>query len=272
MKCAFPVEIGPHRDQVSCGKCMPCRINHMRRWLGRLLLESLCHQFTWFMTLTYDDDHLPVRKGPDGSAIRDLCKEDLQKWIKRCRKAGIRFRYFAVGEYGEKTERPHYHAIVFGPPLEEAERMQELWGLGFTSGAPADIRSMRYTLGYVLKKMTRVDEDDPRQRPPEFALYSRRPPIGWPGMKFLIEPYKTSQGRLVLDINGDIQRLFRSDGSNLPLEYRMAQYIRGLLGIPTSAADRPKFNYDDLKGLSNLRDMQDLHDKLRRQRHRGRTL
>lgn len=60
-----------------------------------------------FITLTYDDDHLPKDGG--------ITKIELQKFIKRFRKTKKnKIKYYACGEYGELNGRPHYHAILFG--------------------------------------------------------------------------------------------------------------------------------------------------------------
>ena len=80
----------------------------------RLWHELPYHQSSIFLTLTYDDDNLP----PNAS----LSKSDLQKFFKRLRKdlsyVDRKIKYFAAGEYGPKTNRPHYHAIVFGLSLQ----------------------------------------------------------------------------------------------------------------------------------------------------------
>jgi hypothetical protein len=66
-----------------------------------------------FVTWTYANEYLP----PNGS----LVKRDFQLMMKflrfeLCKRHGkdYRIKYFAVGEYGGVTKRPHYHAIIFG--------------------------------------------------------------------------------------------------------------------------------------------------------------
>nr|WAE43903.1 MAG: replication initiator protein [Microviridae sp.] len=71
-----------------------------------------------FITLTYDDEHLP----PNAS----LVKNDLQLFFKRLRKSlepyKRKIKYFASGEYGSTTNRPHYHMIVFGLDLSKDDK------------------------------------------------------------------------------------------------------------------------------------------------------
>jgi hypothetical protein len=111
-----PVKIedgSPQGLYVPCGKCIACRIARTREWTVRIMHEMSCHDNAVFATLTYDDDHLP----PD----RSISKDELQRFIKRLRKelGDRKIRYFACGEYGETTNRPHYHAIIFGLGLTE---------------------------------------------------------------------------------------------------------------------------------------------------------
>ena len=95
---------------VPCGKCLACSSNYRRDWVARMLLESQAHSDSVFITLTYSDENLPDR----GS----LVKRDLQLFLKRLRRRLDRLnrdkiRYFACGEYGDNTNRPHYHAIIW---------------------------------------------------------------------------------------------------------------------------------------------------------------
>ena len=122
MQCTSPIRlykgvnslVYPDGLVVPCGKCLSCRIAKRREWTMRLWHELPYHQSSIFLTLTYDDDNLP----PNAS----LSKSDLQKFFKRLRKdlsyVDRKIKYFAAGEYGPKTNRPHYHAIVFGLSLQ----------------------------------------------------------------------------------------------------------------------------------------------------------
>lgn len=158
--------------QVPCGKCTGCRADQALMWSIRAYHESTLHTQNSFVTLTYDEKHLPVDAKLD--------KAHLQLFFKRFRRSGNRVRYFACGEYGEQSRRPHYHAIIFGQDfLGDAIRINdqlysspflaERWGLGFVSVAPVNMQSICYVCGYTQKKAGDPDT---------FTLMSRRPGIG----------------------------------------------------------------------------------------------
>lgn len=126
---------------VPCGRCLGCRLDYSRQWADRCLAELAYHDSAYFVTLTYDEEHLPWSKYPalkDGSMPDEstgevseeqldwftsmtLCKRDVQLFMKRLRKAypDDKIRYFGCGEYGPKTFRPHYHLILFGLHLDD---------------------------------------------------------------------------------------------------------------------------------------------------------
>ena len=143
-------------------------------WSVRCYHESTQHDKTSFITLTYNDENLPS----DGR----IEKKHLQNFFKRLRKRypPQSLRYFACGEYGDQTNRPHYHAIIFGEDfrfdkvdinseLYTSPFLESVWGFGNVSIAPVTMASICYVCGYVTKKM-----DDPDT----FNLMSRRPGIG----------------------------------------------------------------------------------------------
>lgn len=107
---------------IPCGTCLGCRVDKSREWANRLLLEKEYYpdDQCYFITLTYDDDHVPYTYYPDpdsGEAqpALTLSSDDLQRFLKRLRyHAKVPLRFFGCGEYGPQTFRPHYHLIVFG--------------------------------------------------------------------------------------------------------------------------------------------------------------
>lgn len=176
---------------VPCGQCILCRLEHARQWAVRITHEATLHDANSFITLTYKDEHLP----PYGS----LHYEHLQKFWKRLRKKLGKLRYFAVGEYGDKTLRPHYHACLFGHAFIDGRiflrqkptllwthpLLEEAWGHGNVSVGALTFESAQYTASYVTKKLNnkrkyvRVDEETgeliPLIQPRAFP--SRRPGI-----------------------------------------------------------------------------------------------
>lgn len=183
--------------QVPCGRCIGCRLEKSRQWAVRCVHEAQLYESNAFVTLTYNDDHLPA----DGS----LSVREMQLFMKRLRKRfGKGIRFMLCGEYGEKLGRPHYHACLFNiefPDLalwrvHNGERyyvsqiLNEIWGKGFCIVGNVTFESAAYVARYVTKKVNgekadghycKVDEEtgeilfDVR---PEFATMSRRPGLG----------------------------------------------------------------------------------------------
>lgn len=156
--------------QVPCGRCDGCRADKARMWSIRCYHEASLHSQNSFITLTYEQ------------APPALVKKDLQDFFKRLRHR-FKFRYFACGEYGETTRRPHYHALIFGQDFRNAgdgvisisdelysnQVLADAWGHGMVSAADVNMATCCYVAGYVFKKVG--DEDT-------FTLMSRRPGIG----------------------------------------------------------------------------------------------
>lgn len=158
------------RLELPCGKCPACRADQSMMWSVRCYQEASLHKQNSFITLTYDEANVPP----------ELQKEDLQKFFKRLRHHYGKFRYFACGEYGEQTRRPHYHALIFGHDfLAGAESLDEkhfinpvlteIWGQGHTVVDPVNMATCCYVSGYTNKK---------NADPDTFTLMSRRPGIG----------------------------------------------------------------------------------------------
>ena len=188
--------------ELPCGQCSGCRLERSRQWAMRCVHEAQLHEDNIFITLTYDNEHLPY----GGS----LYYRDFQLFMKRLlvhadrhlkRHPGIRF--YMCGEYGENFGRPHYHAVMFnydlpdkklfkmerGNPLYTSEILSELWGKGLTSVGGVTFQSAAYVARYIMKKVTgdaaedhytRIDPETGEvfERVPEFTNMSRRPGIG----------------------------------------------------------------------------------------------
>lgn len=130
-----------------------------------------------FITLTYDTLHIPIT--PNG--LLTLSKTDVQLFLKRLRKkqCGILpspIRYYCVGEYGGRTQRPHYHIILFNAELE---LIQPAWKQGHIYYGKVSGASVGYTLKYMSKnkKQFRKNPDDDRH--PEFGLMSKGLGLGY---------------------------------------------------------------------------------------------
>lgn len=181
---------------IPCGQCVGCRLEHARQWAMRCLHEKKLHRENCFITLTYDNDHLP-----EGGT---LVKRDLQLFLKRLRKRfGEGIRFYACGEYGDVSSRPHYHLLLFNHnfrdrkvfgkrdakhPVFLSAELDAIWGKGLAVVGDITFESAAYVARYVMKKVTgdradkhyaRLDADGRVYRLlPEFTVMSRRPGIG----------------------------------------------------------------------------------------------
>ena len=160
-----------------CGWCLPCRINKARTWQHRIILESKSHLQNSFVTLTYSDEQIPFND--NGDLV--LFKPDLQNYMKRLRKIkqNERIRYFAVGEYGTKSNRPHYHLCLFGLGADSGDHIADAWTLkkepiGFVHVGNITPESARYIAGYTIKKLTRKNDERLNGKPPEFMISSKK--------------------------------------------------------------------------------------------------
>lgn len=156
---------------VPCGSCPMCRKERAREWKLRLVHESQYHELFQFVTLTYDDDHL---------SSSSLVKSDLQKFFKRLRKiTGRSFKYFACGEYGPKTWRPHFHFIIFD--FFSNDVYERCWSLGFVKvGNKCSDEAISYVAGYVDKKvMDKAKNYTSRGLTPPFLLCSQGLGLQW---------------------------------------------------------------------------------------------
>lgn len=110
-------EMYPMYLQVPCGKCLLCRDKKKREWSFRAVCENVYSTSQpLFITMTYNNKHLPKY---------GVFKEEVQCFMKRLRikldrnKIKHNIRYFAVGEYGSKSGRPHYHMILWNFPTDK---------------------------------------------------------------------------------------------------------------------------------------------------------
>lgn len=191
---------------VPCGQCIECRLDRSREWAIRCVHEASLHEANSFVTLTYNDEHLPKDKS--------LVKAHMQKFFKRLRwkfaekhnnDLGIEqknIRYYYCGEYGEKNDRPHYHACLFnchfpdktlwrtinGNRLYLSKTLSELWPFGFSTIGDVTFESAAYVARYITKKVTGkpalyhyTDFDSKgeirSERLPEYTNMSKRPAI-----------------------------------------------------------------------------------------------
>lgn len=183
---------------LPCGQCVGCRLERSRQWAIRCVHEAQLHEENCFLTLTYDDDHIPDPPS--------LTYSHFQKFMKRLRKAHPRrrIRFYMCGEYGELLGRPHYHACLFGyrpsdlVPIQgigtqnvlyRSAELERLWSYGYSSVAQVTFESAAYVARYVMKKITGnraeahyrktdLKTGEIYQQVPEFTRMSLKPGIG----------------------------------------------------------------------------------------------
>ena len=193
--------------QIPCGECIGCRLDYSRDWANRCMLELGYHDHSAFVTLTYDDAHIPYSTvtDPDTGEIafnQTLNKRDFQLFMKRLRKNyHNRFpdrpelRFYACGEYGSQTYRPHYHAIIYGLALDDlqfyrctpngdilytSEFLSDCWQhQGYVVVGEVTWESCAYVARYIMKKLKGQFAEfyETTNITPEFTLMSRRPGI-----------------------------------------------------------------------------------------------
>ena len=169
----MPAKAEPLR--LPCGQCIGCRLDRSRHWATRCMHEARMHDQNSFITLTYDEDHLPL----DGS----LVLPHWQNFMKKLRHVAAEFtdqklKFFHCGEYGEQFKRPHYHALIFG--FDFADRrlwkvsnditvytsaaLDALWGQGFCTVGDVTWESAAYCARYTLKKVNGPLEKKPSKK------------------------------------------------------------------------------------------------------------
>lgn len=189
MQCPNPIRLKGNID-VPCGICEICLSNKRAEWTIRIEKELKNSASGWFVTLTYDDDNLPLM---EDTLYQTLCKKDLQLFLKRLRKYNTKMiqeynkglkvserplkmipvRFYAVGEYGSKTYRPHYHVILFNVNSKTKDKIIDIWKLGNCHIGTLTSKSIHYVTKYMIN---RHDYHHGVTKP--FTTMSRRPGIG----------------------------------------------------------------------------------------------
>lgn len=231
-KCLQPFYVKQSGFYAPCGKCAYCLSRRKSDWTTRCSHELTHSDFGYFITLTYDQDHIPEKYS--------LRKKDFQDFMKRFRyyigkSCSYTIKYFAAGEYGTKTHRPHYHAAVFfrsrvqKQPLLSAQdfsnqRMVQAhivslftkaWDKGHVEVSQLNKDRCAYTVGYCQKKLFQTRAYSGKVERP-FQLTS-----SGIGRSYCLSCANTLRRNLCLHINGYVKALPR--------------YYRKLLGLTAEA-------------------------------------
>lgn len=203
---AFEKDRNPDLTMIPCGKCLGCRLDYSRQWADRMMLQLETSKTGMFITMTYDNDHVPVAFDENDIPIGlTLNKKDFQDFFKRLRRefdgkdghpGPYLLKYYAAGEYGSTTFRPHGHCIIFGIGLDQipdlvsmgcnnlhqeffkSDFLSSVWSNGSVLVSDVSYQTCAYVARYVTKKafadvtMKKLGVEE------EFSLMSRRPGIG----------------------------------------------------------------------------------------------
>lgn len=213
------VERKDHREiKLPCGNCIGCRIAKREAWAVRCWCESRMHRSNAFITLTYDEAHMPYDLSLDYSHV--------QKWLRAMRQAVGPFSFFAAGEYGDAYLRPHYHVLAFGLDLADrvkcnsvfsrhdvftSETVSRFWSKGFHTIGEVTYASARYCAVYTTKRIVGDMASDYYARVipttgecvsvvPEFGRMSLNPAIGLRWIKqYWRDVYVSGADGIVID-------------------------------------------------------------------------
>lgn len=227
---SYPVYFKDFIFRIPCRKCVGCKIDKKNQFTARCIIESKMHRQNVFITLTYDDDHL---KSPE------LLRRDYQLFMKRLRKyasAKTSFKplQYYRGEYGERTHRPHFHAILFDFDLPDKEVLYWKTKRGrkvyhAVSGA------VPYFNSQILRGLWKKGNVIISSVTPETCRYvANYLDKGSPLLKEYVQPFngistRPGIGRAYFNywLNRDMDRLY--DVVRLKLPVRSIQYYRRLL-------------------------------------------
>lgn len=299
MDCAKLVEF-KKGNLAPCGQCLSCRINRRRIWAARMVLERYGHHEASFVTLTYRPEALVNSKGQlfrdsqkmvevpfdqfdgwlplDSEFAPSVYPPHAQLWLKRLRKAlhPRKIRFYLVGEYGERTLRPHYHAALYGMPscafgrsrygfpyywpscCSSCDLVRDTWGAGMVHLDELNFVTAGYVAGYITKKMTK--KDDPRLwgRRPEFAHMSRRPGIGVHVVESKIAPALIAGGAHFMEETGDVPSSLSIGGKKQPLGRLLKEKLRvqvlrsGFVLSDPSDAPRAQQRQAEMRALQKI--------------------
>lgn len=208
--------LGSVMQQVPCGKCINCRLAYSRDWANRCMAELKTAHNAYFVTLTYNNEHLEFAPyvDPETGSIETrpvLVPKHLQDWLKRIRRSAERrgfdkVRFFACGEYGEESLRPHYHVILYNvpnclidkpkkwvdstpeAPLWYSDTFSRFWPYGYAVFGDVNWETCAYVARYITKKQLGKSKQEQEKAQaqffpdfpwvPELVRMSRRPGIG----------------------------------------------------------------------------------------------
>lgn len=203
---------------VSCGRCMPCTQRKARNWAFRLHNHNKIAKTAYFITLTYNDANAPFNKD---ITYLELDKQHLINFFMRLRRNNNykypdypKIKYYAVGEYGGKHGRPHYHAILFNCHQKIINNLEKIWyqnkskdPMGTIKIDAVNMDTISYVTGYIINRDISKSDDYKRER--EFSIMSKGL-----GANYITDNFKYHQENLTF------KATFQGKTLNLPDYYK----------------------------------------------------
>lgn len=214
----FDTDITEYID-LPCRKCNECLLTMRREWTVRAIAEGMNTDNMCFMTLTYNDEHLKMARTVDANGEiylhPTLDHEHYQKFMRRLRNyySDKKLRFFMCGEYGSRTFRPHYHAIIYGIGLKDIKDLKvwnrnkngdllyssewlslNIWQNGHVIIGDCQVASCCYVAGYVDKKFNNIKGSKFYEMTdiiPPYVKSSNRPGLGRNWFDDNIDRYKS---------------------------------------------------------------------------------
>lgn len=274
MKCKRPFVFKPDINPTPqpCGQCHHCRGVNRRVWAHRILLESSSWPSNSFLTLTYNDDHLPVeeffhKKTGEVFAPLSVSPYEHKSFIDKLRSAyryytGECLRYYMVGEYGDKSQRPHYHYALFNFPrctigakvinkqffpcyCGSCQLISKCWGKGNIFQGDVNSKSALYIAKYLQKHLTNsnwkrqdsytglTNAQKLAGRHPEFARMSNKPGIA----RFAVDKIASSLSNFEQE-DFEIPRVLVHGSTSLPLGRYLSDKLHETLGQTLSSEEK----------------------------------
>lgn len=233
-----------------CGQCSCCRTSQKQLWTHRIILESRMHEKNSFVTLTYDEQNMPLNE--EGTPT--LVPAHMQNFLKRLRnRVPNKIRFYGVGEYGTAGMRginPHFHLCLFGVGQEQYQAIDDSWkcrqtgdSIGFTFTGDLTPQSAAYVAGYVQKKnQYNKDMYEELNIHPEYARMSNRPGIGALAVPLIAKAIE-EQPQALTD-TGDVPISLTHGTRQLPL----GKYLREKLREELELDHEIETKYDEKTG------------------------
>lgn len=228
--------LGTIGGYVPCGKCPECLRHKQNLWFVRFWCENKYqkkinpYSMTLYLTLTYNEEHLPSNRYEALNDIRAFIKQISRKYVKKP-------RYYFASEHGDAFNRIHFHGLIFGFPLINnfQKLIENMWPNGFVCVKLATYANYRYVCKYITKDTELYNGTDGIET---IQVFSKRPILGF---NWITESHKSY-------FNADLKRKLYIDGFSysLPRSYGDKIYSPFNNGLRKYSCER-FFDFDEVR-------------------------